>query len=89
MSTTLTTTTTTTTARQTVTAAIAEFSTLVVMFVAALGGRALERAGGKDSDRGPSTLEYVFLAALVVGASAAAGTIIVRKITSKANQIPE
>lgn len=78
-----------TTIRRTATATTAEFAILVVMFVAALGGRALERAGGKDSDRGPSTLEYVFLAAIVVGAAAAAAAIIARKITSKANQIPE
>lgn len=78
-----------TTIRRTATATITEFATLVLLFVAALGGRALERAGGKDSDRGPSTLEYVFLAAIVVGAAAAAAAIIARKITSKANQIPE
>ena len=78
-----------TTIRRTAIATICEFATLVLMFVAALGGRALERAGGKDSDRGPSTLEYVFLAAIVVGACLAAGAVIARKITSKANQIPE
>ncbi len=78
--------------RRTAHAAIFQATTLTLMFLVAFGGKLIDRAGGKNSDRGPSTLEYVFLAVLavlVVGAAAAAGAIIVGKIMARANAIPE
>lgn len=82
-------TTVATATRRTTREAMTSYITLTMMFVAALAGTLLHRAGGKDSDRGPSVLEYVFLAALVVGAAVAAGAVIVRKIMSRANDIPD
>lgn len=82
-------TTVATATRRTAREAVTSYISLTMMFVAALAGTLLHRVGGKDSDRGPSTLEYVFLAVLVVGAAAAAGAIVVRKIMSRANAIPD
>lgn len=65
-----------------------EYITTTLMFVAAVSGRLLDRAGGKTSDRGPTTLEYVGIAAVIVVAALGAAAIIARKITSKANEIP-
>lgn len=50
---------------------------------------ALQRAGGKGSDRGPSTLEYVIMAGIVAVAAIAAGAVVVQKIQSRADSIPD
>lgn len=48
-------TTVATATRRTAREAVTSYITLTMMFVAALAGTLLHRAGGKDSDRGPST----------------------------------
>ena len=77
------------TTRRATRAAITSYLTLTMMFVAALAGSLLQRAGGKGSDRGPSTLEYVIMAGIVAVAAIAAGAVVVQKIQSRADSIPD